>query len=76
MLMMTEKKQELGLELLAVIKASALSVAIPFLLEGPIPATEKVLKDSSSIEDVDVSRLTKHSLRLFCPGPRPLSRLK
>ena len=62
MLMMTEKKaSELGLEPLAVIKASALVGCDPVLmLEGPIPATEKVLKDSSlSIEDVDVFEINE-----------------
>ena len=61
-LMMTEKKaSELGLEPLAVIKASALVGCDPVLmLEGPIPATEKVLKDSSlSIEDVDVFEINE-----------------
>ena len=61
-LMMTEKKaNELGLEPLAVIKASALVGCDPVLmLEGPIPATEKVLKDSSlSIEDVDVFEINE-----------------
>ena len=61
-LMMTEQKaSELGLEPLAVIKASALVGCDPVLmLEGPIPATEKVLKDSSlSIEDVDVFEINE-----------------
>ena len=61
-LMMTEKKaSELGLKPLAVIKASALVGCDPVLmLEGPIPATEKVLKDSSlSIEDVDVFEINE-----------------
>ena len=61
-LMMTEKKaSELGLEPLAVIKASALVGCDPVLmLEGPIPATEKVLKDSSlSVEDVDVFEINE-----------------
>ena len=61
-LMMTEKKaSELGLEPLAVIQASALVGCDPVLmLEGPIPATEKVLKDSSlSIEDVDVFEINE-----------------
>ena len=61
-LMMTEKKaSELGLEPLAIIKASALVGCDPVLmLEGPIPATEKVLKDSSlSIEDVDVFEINE-----------------
>ncbi len=61
-LMMTEKKaSELDLEPLAVIKASALVGCDPVLmLEGPIPATEKVLKDSSlSIEDVDVFEINE-----------------
>ena len=61
-LMMTEKKaSELGLEPLAVIKASALVGCDPVLmLEGPIPATEKVLKNSSlSIEDVDVFEINE-----------------
>ena len=61
-LMMTEKKaSEVGLEPLAVIKASALVGCDPVLmLEGPIPATEKVLKDSSlSIEDVDVFEINE-----------------
>ena len=61
-LMMPEKNaSELGLEPLAVIKASALVGCDPVLmLEGPIPATEKVLKDSSlSIEDVDVFEINE-----------------
>ena len=61
-LMMPEQKAiELGLEPLAVIKASALVGCDPVLmLEGPIPATEKVLKDSSlSIEDVDVFEINE-----------------
>ena len=61
-LMMTEEKaNELGLKPLAVIKASALVGCDPVLmLEGPIPATEKVLKDSSlSIEDVDVFEINE-----------------
>ena len=61
-LMMTEQKAiELGLEPLAVIKASALVGCDPVLmLEGPIPATEKVLKSSSlSIEDVDVFEINE-----------------
>ena len=61
-LMMTERKaSELGLEPLAFIKASALVGCDPVLmLEGPIPATEKVLKDSSlSIEDVDVFEINE-----------------
>ena len=61
-LMMTEKKaSELSLEPLAVIRASALVGCDPVLmLEGPIPATEKVLKDSSlSIEDVDVFEINE-----------------
>jgi acetyl-CoA C-acetyltransferase len=56
-LMMTaEKAQALGLQPLATIKASALVGCDPVLmLEGPIPATEKLLKDSGlSIEDIDV----------------------
>ncbi len=61
-LMMTEKKaSELDLEPLAVIKASALVGCDPVLmLEGPSPATEKVLKDSSlSIDDVDVFEINE-----------------
>ena len=61
-LMMTEEKaNELGLKPLAVIKASALVGCDPVLmLEGPIPATEKVLRDSSlSIEDVDVFEINE-----------------
>ena len=61
-LMMTEQKaSELGLVPLAVIKASALVGCDPVLmLEGPIPATEKVLKDSNlSIEDVDVFEINE-----------------
>jgi len=61
-LMMTEKKaKELGLTPLAIIKASALVGCDPVLmLEGPIPATEKVLKDGGlTIEDVDVFEINE-----------------
>ncbi len=56
-LMMTaDKAAELGLKPLARIKASALVGCDPVLmLEGPIPATEKLLKDTGlSIDDIDV----------------------
>ena len=56
-LMMTaDKAAELGLRPLARIKASALVGCDPVLmLEGPIPATEKLLKDTGlSIDDIDV----------------------
>jgi len=56
-LMMTASKAaELGLTPLARIKASALVGCDPVLmLEGPIPATEKLLADTNlSIEDIDV----------------------
>jgi acetyl-CoA C-acetyltransferase len=56
-LMMTaDKAAELGLQPLARIKASALVGCDPVLmLEGPIPATEKLLKDTGlSIDDIDV----------------------
>ena len=61
-LMMTEKKaKELGLTPLAIIRASALVGCDPVLmLEGPIPATEKVLKDGGlNIEDVDVFEINE-----------------
>ena len=61
-LMMTEKKaKELGLTPLAIIRASALVGCDPVLmLEGPIPATEKVLKDGGlTIEDVDVFEINE-----------------
>ena len=61
-LMMTEQKaQELGLTPLAIIRASALVGCDPVLmLEGPIPATEKVLKDGGlTIEDVDVFEINE-----------------
>ena len=56
-LMMTaDKAKALGLKPLAVIKASALVGCDPVLmLEGPIPATEKLLQDTGlSIDDIDV----------------------
>ncbi len=56
-LMMTaEKAAALGLKPLATIRASALVGCDPVLmLEGPIPATEKVLKNAGlSIDDIDV----------------------
>ncbi len=61
-LMMTEQKaKELGVEPLAVIRASALVGCDPVLmLEGPIPATEKVLKDGGlTIEDIDVFEINE-----------------
>lgn len=61
-LMMTEQKaQELGLTPLAIIRASALVGCDPVLmLEGPIPATEKILKDGGlTIEDVDVFEINE-----------------
>ncbi len=56
-LMMTaEKAAALGLQPLARIKASALVGCDPVLmLEGPIPATEKLLKDTGlTIDEIDV----------------------
>ena len=56
-LMMSAKKaDELGLKPLAVIRASALVGCDPVLmLEGPIPATEKLLAETGlSINDIDV----------------------
>ena len=61
-LMMTEKKaKDLGLTPLAIVRASALVGCDPVLmLEGPIPATEKVLKDGGlTIEDVDVFEINE-----------------
>ncbi len=61
-LMMTEQKaKELGLTPLAIIRASALVGCDPVLmLEGPIPATEKVLKDGGlTIDDVDVFEINE-----------------
>jgi acetyl-CoA C-acetyltransferase len=56
LMMSAEKAQKLGLEPLARVKASALVGCDPVLmLEGPIPATEKLLADTGlSIDDIDV----------------------
>jgi acetyl-CoA C-acetyltransferase len=56
LMMSAEKAAELGLKPLAVIKASALVGCDPVLmLEGPIPATEKLLDQTGlSINDIDV----------------------
>ena len=56
LMMTSEKAKELGLAPLAVIRSSALVGCDPVLmLEGPIPATEKVLKETGlAIEDIDV----------------------
>lgn len=56
-LMMTAAKaEELGLKPLAFVRASALVGCDPVLmLEGPIPATEKLLSDTGlNIDDIDV----------------------
>lgn len=56
LMMSAEKARHLGLKPLARIKASALVGCDPVLmLEGPIPATEKLLADTGlNINDVDV----------------------
>ncbi|MEM8766716.1 MAG: acetyl-CoA C-acyltransferase [Pseudomonadota bacterium] len=56
LMMSAEKAAELGLKPLARVKASALVGCDPVLmLEGPIPATEKLLADTGlKIEDIDV----------------------
>jgi acetyl-CoA C-acetyltransferase len=56
LMMSAAKAAELGLKPLATIKASALVGCDPVLmLEGPIPATEKLLADSGlTIDDIDV----------------------
>ena len=56
LMMSASKANELGLTPLATIKASALVGCDPvMMLEGPIPATEKLLAQSGlSIDDIDV----------------------
>ena len=56
LMMSRAKADELGLKPLAVIRASALVGCDPvIMLEGPIPATEKLLADTGlSIDDIDV----------------------
>ena len=56
MLMMSATKaKELGLKPLATIRSSALVGCDPVMLEGPIPATEKMLDQTGlSIDDIDV----------------------
>ena len=56
LMMSAAKAQELGLTPLAIIKGSALVGCDPVLmLEGPIPATEKLLTESGlNIDDIDV----------------------
>ena len=56
LMMSAAKAEELGLKPLARIRASALVGCDPVLmLEGPIPATEKLLADTGlSIDDIDV----------------------
>ncbi len=56
LMMSADKAKQLGLKPLATIKSSALVGCDPVLmLEGPIPATEKLLKDSGlNIDDIDV----------------------
>ena len=56
LMMRADKAAELGLKPLATLKASALVGCDPVLmLEGPIPATEKLLQQTGlSIEDIDV----------------------
>ena len=56
LMMSAAKAEELGLKPLARIKASALVGCDPVLmLEGPIPATEKLLADTGlNIDDIDV----------------------
>jgi acetyl-CoA C-acetyltransferase len=56
LMMSAAKAAELGVKPLAIIRASALVGCDPVLmLEGPIPATEKVLADAGlNIDDIDV----------------------
>ena len=56
LLMTEEKAAELGLTPMAVVRASALVGCDPvIMLEGPIPATEKLLAETQlNIEDIDV----------------------
>jgi len=56
LMMSAAKAAELGLKPLATVKASALVGCDPVLmLEGPIPATEKLLADTGlAIDDIDV----------------------
>ncbi|MEM7080307.1 MAG: acetyl-CoA C-acyltransferase [Pseudomonadota bacterium] len=56
LMMSADKARELGLKPLATIRASALVGCDPVLmLEGPIPATEKLLKETDlNIDDIDV----------------------
>lgn len=56
LLMSATKAQELGLQALAKVSATALVGCDPVLmLEGPIPATQKVLRDAQvKIDEVDV----------------------
>ncbi len=56
LMMSAAKAEALGLEPLAVVRASALVGCDPVLmLEGPIPATEKLLADTGlTINDIDV----------------------
>jgi acetyl-CoA C-acetyltransferase len=55
-MMSARKAQELGLKPLATIRASALVGCDPvIMLEGPIPATQKMLQQTDlSIDDIDV----------------------
>ena len=61
LLMRAERAQELGLQPLARVKGTALGGCDPVLmLEGPIPATEKLLKDAGlSIEDIDLFEINE-----------------
>ncbi len=61
LLMSAQKAASLGLESLARIRRTALVGCDPVLmLEGPIPATEKLLSDEGiSIEDVDVFEINE-----------------
>jgi acetyl-CoA C-acetyltransferase len=56
LMMSARKAQELGLKPLATIRASALVGCDPvIMLEGPIPATQKMLRQTDlSIDDIDV----------------------
>ena len=56
LMMSARKAQELGLKPLATIRASALVGCDPvIMLEGPIPATQKMLQQTDlSIDDIDV----------------------
>ena len=75
LMMRASKANELGLTPVATIRASALVGCDPvMMLEGPIPATEKMLKQTGlSIDDIDVFESMKPSLPSFSLGRRRLA---